>query len=251
MEQIVKVVFNQVLKVNCVDARELHAALKVRTHFKDWIVTRLDDVMAQSNVDFIATGKAVGENIEQLEGENVDTMAQSNVDSFIAEKKAMENIEQLEGKNVGGIAKHKRKDYKLSITIAKEMAMLERNDVGKEVRKYFIKCEEELRNKVYRTKGDDLSVLARVVNKIATEKRFELEGKTDHEFYYINIAKVENKLAFGYHEKDIRRNITQAQQARLNKVLEDVAILAAKGITNPTKVFETLSPKYPKLQLGS
>jgi phage anti-repressor protein len=214
---LVKLVFNQVLKVNCVDARELHAALEVKTRFNDWIDTMIDDTMAKSNVDFIITGKAV-----------------------------MENIEQLEGKNVGGIAKHKRKDYKLSISLAKEFAMLERNEVGKEVRKYFIKCEEDQKNKVQRVKGDEASKFHKLVLEVAIDKRQTLEGKTDHRGYCINIAKTVNLLCFGIHEPDIRQHMTRSFELRLNEINADVARLAIRGITKPKDVYAALAPKYTK-----
>lgn len=38
------------------------------------------------------------------------------------------------------------KEYIIKLSTAKEMAMLERNDIGKQVRKYFIKVEEQSKN---------------------------------------------------------------------------------------------------------
>lgn len=41
-------------------------------------------------------------------------------------------------------AKRQLDDYALTLTAAKEIAMLQRNDKGKEARQYFIRCEETL-----------------------------------------------------------------------------------------------------------
>ena len=39
---------------------------------------------------------------------------------------------------------NKKIEYFITIDIAKEIAMLERNEIGKKVRKYFIECEKQL-----------------------------------------------------------------------------------------------------------
>ena len=75
--------------------------------------------------------------------------------------------------------------YVLPITEAKFFVAKYDNDIGDAYTRFLIQCESVLLAKlqeekriVKRTKGDDLSVLARVVNKIATDKRFELESVT-------------------------------------------------------------------------
>lgn len=41
-----------------------------------------------------------------------------------------------------------RIDYRLTIDMAKELAMIENNEVGRQVRRYFIRAEKELRQRV-------------------------------------------------------------------------------------------------------
>ena len=89
-------------EINSVNARELHAVLESKQDFSTWIKKRLDEVDAVENADFIVFHKK------------------------------MENSD-------GG---RPQIEYILSTDIAKEIAMLERNEVGKKVRRYFIEFEK-------------------------------------------------------------------------------------------------------------
>lgn len=89
------------------DARTLHAALQVGRDFSNWIRSRLDE-----------TGAIEGEEFIVLDGSPV---------------------------LVNGFNPKPRRDYWLSLDLAKEVAMLERSDVGKQIRRYFIQAEKQLR----------------------------------------------------------------------------------------------------------
>lgn len=80
------------------NARDLHAFLKVKARFNDWIRNRVEDFGFQENQDFITLTRLL-------------------------------------------VSGGKRKDYYLSLDMAKELAMVERNAKGKEARLYFIDCE--------------------------------------------------------------------------------------------------------------
>jgi anti-repressor protein len=90
-----------------VDARALHGALGVGRDFSNWIKDRLDFCDAVEGV-----GYEVG--FGQLASETT------------------------EAKDPRG---HNRTDYRLTVPLAKEIAMLERNDTGKAVRRYFLEVE--------------------------------------------------------------------------------------------------------------
>ena len=49
------------------------------------------------------------------------------------------------GKQTSGRGGHNRKEYHLTLDTAKELAMVERNEKGRQVRRYFIECEKRLR----------------------------------------------------------------------------------------------------------
>lgn len=90
--------------VETVSARELHSFMEVNTKFADWIKNRINEYDFVENQDFI---------------------------SFSG------NLE----KPTGG---RPSQEYFISIKMAKELSMVERNDKGKQARKYFIECEEQL-----------------------------------------------------------------------------------------------------------
>ena len=89
-------------EINSVNARELHEVLESKQDFSTWIKKRLDEVDAVENVDFIKLHK------------------------------------KMELSKTGQVGV----EYILSTDISKEIAMLERNEVGKKVRRYFIEFEK-------------------------------------------------------------------------------------------------------------
>ena len=88
-----------------VNARELHAFLESKQDFSTWIKNRIE------KYDFV---------------ENQD---------FVQLHKKME-------REIGGTT---RIEYYITLDMAKELAMVERNEKGKQARNYFIDCERKLR----------------------------------------------------------------------------------------------------------
>ncbi len=89
--------------VQTVNARDLHTFLEVGKDFSTWIKDRITAYSFLENVDFVCSP-----------------------------------ILGSEGR--GG---SNRKDYHLSLDMAKELAMVERNERGKQARQYFIECERK------------------------------------------------------------------------------------------------------------
>ena len=89
-----------------VNARDLHTFLGVGKRFASWITERI------AEYGFV---------------ENQDYMIASQI---------------REAKGRGG---YNRKEYHLTLDTAKELAMVERNEKGRQIRRYFIECEKKLR----------------------------------------------------------------------------------------------------------
>ena len=95
-------------KERTVNARELHAKLESKQEFANWIKNRIKKYGFLENQDYFT------------------------IDNFI----------KREGSNLG----NKVKDYNLTINMAKELAMIENNQIGRKIRRYFIEVEGRYQN---------------------------------------------------------------------------------------------------------
>ncbi|WP_103601990.1 antA/AntB antirepressor family protein [Campylobacter concisus] len=130
-------------EVNSVNARDLHEVLESDTKFSDWIKRRLDETDAILNADYI----------------------------IVSQKR--ETITEY-GKKASIIT-----EYILTTDIAKEIAMMERNEKGKQVRRYFIEVEKAYkRDKVAVSQLDYMQIQLNYL-KEQDRKIHELENKTD------------------------------------------------------------------------
>ncbi|WP_063102162.1 antA/AntB antirepressor family protein [Escherichia coli] len=78
------------------------------------------------------------------------------------------------GKNSVG---RRRKDYHLTLDTAKELAMVERNEKGRQIRRYFIKCEKKLREDATSTQPPlNVDIIMRVRNGSVTHIEHHKSG---------------------------------------------------------------------------
>ena len=107
--------------IQTVNARDLHAFLEVGKDFSNWVKDRIDQYGFVENQDFV-----------------IDSPKLANQTSRGGDRRS--------------------KDYHLSLDMAKELSMVERNARGKQARQYFIECER--RAKAGDKVGDGVSDLA-------------------------------------------------------------------------------------------
>ena len=94
-----------------VNARDLHQFLESKQHFADWIKNRINEYGFTQDVDFLG----------------VHTVMSTEA-GFFGQR----------GKTVT--------DYHLSLDMAKELCMVERNDKGRQARRYFIEMEKQAKS---------------------------------------------------------------------------------------------------------
>lgn len=115
-----------------VDARELHNALGNKRQFSDWIKQRIEQYGFIKNVDFTA----FSQNCEKPQGGRPKT------------------------------------EYALTLDTAKEIAMVENNEQGRKIRRYFIEVEKRARNmfEIPKTLPEALRKAAELAEQLEEQK---------------------------------------------------------------------------------
>ena len=104
--------------VRLCNARTLHAFMAVQRDFSDWIKGRIRKFGFVEGVDYLLVKS--GEQVSAELGKNFDSPNRGN---------------QKRGGDRRSI------DYHLTLDMAKELSMVENNDMGRQARRYFIACE--------------------------------------------------------------------------------------------------------------
>ena len=138
MTELIKITTNDDGK-QLVSARELHEGLEVKSRFADWIKNRI------SKYGF-----------EEYEDYTIINLASKNLEP-----------------SWGG---NNRVDYIITTDMAKELCMVENNELGRQFRKYFIECEKKLKQQAPQ---DYLSALKQLV--AAEEERIKLQQKNQEQ----------------------------------------------------------------------
>lgn len=130
-------------EVNAVDARELHYFLESRQDFSTWIKSRIEKYTFKENVDYL--------------------------------------LHKIVEQHYSG-AKYKI-EYSLTIDTAKELAMVENNEKGRQARQYFIEIEKRYRQQ------KPLSIEEQTLNVLYfyDKKVKELETKVKEDAYKVEL----------------------------------------------------------------
>lgn len=142
-------------EVNSVNARELHEFLEVGKRFATWIQDRIQKYGFIEGEDYII------------------------VEHLSDPKTGSSNINQITQSNMA--RPQTLKDYLITIDMAKELAMVERNEKGKQARQYFIECERKLKAQ--------LPTLPNFNNPAAAARAWALEYERAEELRLENLKK--------------------------------------------------------------
>jgi phage anti-repressor protein len=157
-----------------VDARELWQKLESKQEFAHWIKDRIDTCAAVEGLDYGVFDK-ISENPS------------------------------------GG---RLRTDYVLRLDTAKEFAMLERNEIGHQIRRYFIEAEKRYRDlKITRAR-------AKAERRLFTDVIRELIPESPHsKWAYKNFTDLIYKHVTGYNAKQLREQYSKPDDCNVRELL--------------------------------
>ena len=103
-----------------------------------------------------------------LRGDNTKTKFADWIKQRIEQYEFIENIEFIKIRNFTKVGNLKRPqvDYYIKIDMAKELCMIENNNIGKRIRKYFIEVEERYRNILNNTENNNqlIDIMQNAIN---------------------------------------------------------------------------------------
>lgn len=153
MEELVKINENEKGDI-LINGRELHQFLEVKTKYIDWI-NRMLEYGFEENVDFI----------------ELNELSQKKEGSRMVERTV--------------------KNHMLKISMAKEIAMLQRNEKGKQIRLYFIEIENRYNDPMYQLAKSLKYANNLIESKNREIKNLMIENQQKQEIIKIQQPKVE------------------------------------------------------------
>ena len=198
---------------HCVSARELHRKLKVGRDFTTWIKGRIIKYGFEESIDFV-------------------------IESLIPQNGGIKNSRGGARKSV---------DYIITTEMAKELCMLENNEIGRAFRKYFIKCEEAYRDILARNgdKRHQLECMALLQGLLPEELKHE-------RISYIKANTVVDKCVsniYGFPKMIKKRDMNSEMLKTREKVLDDYLKLF-EVLEDNSQVKDVLYSKYSHMKLN-
>ena len=188
-----------------VSARELHNALEVQSRFNDWANRMLVDF--EANIDF-------------------EIVLLDNKGSVLKNEYAAKLSSQQRS------AKGIQTDYALLLDTAKHIAMIQRNDKGREIRRYFIEAEKQLRQQVIQKPMSNLELMKLAIHELEEQKRElaihdyrikELEAKATTRPEYYTVAGYARLIGV-----NVSRNKANSLGRKASKMCKDQTVDVGK-----------------------
>ena len=208
---------NELIKVNInenqepvISGRELHEKLEVKTLYKDWF-PRMCEYGFIENIDFVAIAQK-------------RATAQGNETTYF--------------------------DHILKLDMAKEIAMLQRNEKGKQIRKYFIEIEKEF-NSPEKIMARGLLIADKTIKEQKTliiNLEYKIEKDKNKVEFYDDV--VDSTTTFEISKVAKMLNFIQVGRNNLFEILREQGILQRDNTPYQNYVdrgwFRLIETKYTK-----
>ena len=212
MNELIKIEINENQEV-VISGRDLHDKLNIESKYIDWI-NRMIDYGFSENVDFIYS-------------------------SELSQKKEGSRIVNREITN-----------HTLSLDMAKEIAMLQRNEKGKEVRKYFIEVEKEF-NSPDKIMARGLLIADKTIKEqktLISNLEYKIEKDKSKVEFYDDV--VDSTTTFEISKVAKMLNFIQVGRNNLFEILREQGILQRDNTPYQSYVdrgwFRLIETKYTK-----
>lgn len=177
-------------KINAVNARDLHKALDSKKDYSTWIKSRIERLQLVQDRDFVLLPQ-MGEQVPQGNG--------------------------------GGL---NRKDYAVSVEIAKHIAMIEMTDKGREVREYFIECEKQLQQ-TFKAPTNMIEALELALEQQKALVALEAENKEQ-----AKVIEYQGDKLDAYKTMEVARRSKQQMRMEFNKKARLLGVQKFEGDIN-------------------
>ncbi|AXP39466.1 antA/AntB antirepressor family protein [Haemophilus influenzae] len=174
-------------EVKTVNARELHLFLDVSTRFSDWIQRRISEYGFVENQDFVVLLKN-------------------------------------EKNPIGG---RPSREWFISIDMAKELSMVERNEKGKQARQYFIEMEKVAKNQQKPTALIPQSFSEALM--LAAQLQAEKERNAPKVAFVDHYVEVGTSKSF----RETAKILKMPERALVNRLVEDKYLYRQSGVLLP------------------
>lgn len=187
-------------KKRFVNARELHKWLNVGKFFATWISDRIEKYDFTENLDYFMSIPKFGKGFSAQKTKNFESIAKFGNGFFAQKTKNFESIPEFgEGyyiQKMGKIVDARTgrvvpREYIISLDMAKELAMVENSEIGKKVRKYFIRVESDFK-KVMQAAVLDPKIINQLANKFSETREETKDYRKDFTDCIKNFVAVKN-----------------------------------------------------------
>lgn len=145
---------------------------------------------------------------------------------------AVEN-EDFEAAKILASSGQSKKEHIIKLDIAKEMAMLERNEKGKQVRRYFIQVEKKYKAENKMPQGEELIALAVLeAHKIIEGKDKLIERMKPKEVFADAVTSSNQSILIGELAKLLKQNGVEIGERRLFQWLRNNGYLIRRNGTD-------------------